>query len=188
MLVRFPPAEMTVQSLLMEVAIFTVPALSLWAYLRHVADQRLRRGIPLALAITLRIALAALSPVTCVFVAAVIACCAVRAVAKTLTMPPGPISFPVTGYLPWINNYFHLTLLEVSKKYGKVCSLMMGQTTVIVLSDFDVIKKAFGMGIFTGKPKSDLYKPLGKFGESHCCLLSDGESTHPFLPGSASRE
>ena len=82
-------------------------------------------------------------------------------------LPPGPWGYPILGQIKSINMEFHLFLLEQMKKFGKVISLKMGNSTLVVLSDYKLIKKAFGSKDFTARPKTGLSDFLGGYGKGH---------------------
>lgn len=72
-------------------------------------------------------------------------------------LPPGPWGVPILGYLPFIGKSMHLTLHELSKKYGPVYRINMGIKTVVVLADPEMIRQSFKREEFTGRPNSKLY-------------------------------
>ena len=88
-----------------------------------------------------------------------------RSIGKTLKLPPGPNGFPIVGILPLIKKEFHLMLFDYSKIFGKILSFKMGRETVVVLSDYKTIKKAFQTRDFVARPKSELSSLLGGYGE-----------------------
>jgi 26-hydroxylase len=81
-------------------------------------------------------------------------------------LPPGPQGYPILGILPMIKKEFHLMLFDLSKMYGHIFSLKMGSQTVVVLSDFETIKKAFRSRDFVARPKSELSTLLNGYGKS----------------------
>lgn len=67
-------------------------------------------------------------------------------------LPPGPWGLPVVGYLPFLDrNQPHLTLTELSKKYGPVYGIGMGNVYAVVLSDHKLIREAFSKESFSGR-------------------------------------
>ena len=100
----------------------------------------------------------------------------IRSIGQTLKLPPGPKGFPIVGILPLIKKEFHLMLFDYSKIFGKILSFKMGSETVVVLSDYKTIKKAFQTRDFVARPKSELSSLLGGYGEF------EFQSPQPFNP------
>ena len=84
---------------------------------------------------------------------------------QTLKLPPGPKGFPILGILPLIKKEFHLMLFDYSKTFGKILSFKMGKETFVVLSDYNMIKKAFQSRDFVARPKSEMSQLLGGYGK-----------------------
>ena len=84
---------------------------------------------------------------------------------RALKLPPGPFGFPILGILPFIKKEFHLTLYDYSRQFGKILSLKMGVETIVVLSDYKLIKKAFQTRDFVARPKTPVQAFLGGFGK-----------------------
>lgn len=57
-------------------------------------------------------------------------------------LPPGPRGLPIIGNMLQLGENPHLTMTELSKKYGDVYKLTLGSRMVIVLNRLDVIKQA----------------------------------------------
>lgn len=67
-------------------------------------------------------------------------------------LPPGPWGLPLLGYLPWLDpKHAYLTLTELSKKYGKIYSIQMGNIFTVVISDPVIIRKAFNNDSLSGR-------------------------------------
>ena len=88
----------------------------------------------------------------------------IRSISQTMKLPPGPTGFPVVGIIPLIKKEFHLMLFDYSKIFGKILSFKMGRETIVVLSDYKTIKKAFQSRDFVARPKSELSSLLGGYG------------------------
>ena len=84
-----------------------------------------------------------------------------KSLRQTLKLPPGPTGFPILGILPLIKKEFHLMLFDYSKVFGKIVSFKMGRETFVVLSDYNIINKAFQSRDFVARPKSELSQLLG---------------------------
>ena len=61
--------------------------------------------------------------------------------------------------MPLVGNLFSVDVRNLSKsltrlgrKYGDVFSLFVGRTPVVVLNDYDTIKKCFDKSEFSGRP------------------------------------
>ncbi|OVA07893.1 Cytochrome P450 [Macleaya cordata] len=55
--------------------------------------------------------------------------------------PPGPIGWPILGYLPYLTDRLHEDLFHLSKTYGPLFSLKMGQKPAIVVSSPDITRE-----------------------------------------------
>jgi len=80
------------------------------------------------------------------------------------SLPPGPFGYPILGILPFIKKEFHLLLFDYANKFGKVISFKMGNQLVVVISDHNIIKKAFAKSEFAARPKTELGAMLGGYG------------------------
>lgn len=87
------------------------------------------------------------------------------------SLPPGPWGYPIVGILFSIKKEFHLFLTDYSKIFGKVFSFKMGRETIVVLSNYKTIKKAFQSNDFIARPKTELTELLGGYG----VVNSEGE-------------
>ncbi|XP_072388304.1 cytochrome P450 306a1 [Diabrotica undecimpunctata] len=67
-------------------------------------------------------------------------------------LPPGPWGIPIFGYLLWLDPKSpYLTLTNLSKKYGSVYGLKLGNVYTVVLTDPKVIKTVFSKDATTGR-------------------------------------
>lgn len=80
-------------------------------------------------------------------------------------LPPGPYGIPVLGYIPFLGENTYLTLYELSKKFGDIYSISLGQRVFVVLSDPIIIREAFNDSAFSGRPLTPLYGMFKGFGE-----------------------
>ncbi|XP_054858742.1 cytochrome P450 1A5-like [Eublepharis macularius] len=70
---------------------------------------------------------------------------------------PGPVGYPIIGSMLEVGKNPHLSLTEMSKKYGDVMKVHIGMRPVLVLSGLETTKQALVRqgGDFMGRP--DLY-------------------------------
>lgn len=67
-------------------------------------------------------------------------------------LPPGPWGLPIVGYLPFLDRHQpHLTLTQLSKKFGPIYGIGMGNVYAVVLSDHKLIREAFAKESFSGR-------------------------------------
>ncbi|NXV72319.1 CP2K6 protein, partial [Atlantisia rogersi] len=79
--------------------------------------------------------------------------------------PPGPRPLPIIGNLHIMDlKRPYLTMLELSKTYGPVFSIQMGQRKIVVLSGYDAVKEALvnQADAFSGRPKIPLVEETTK--------------------------
>ncbi|XP_053625148.1 cytochrome P450 306a1 [Plodia interpunctella] len=68
------------------------------------------------------------------------------------SLPPGPWGLPVVGYLPFLDPLQpHLTLTKLTKTYGPIYGLQMGNIYAVVLSDHKLVRDAFAKDSFSGR-------------------------------------
>ena len=89
-------------------------------------------------------------------------------------LPPGPNGWPIVGMIHSIKKEFHLFLDDQRQKYGNLYSFKMGGETMVVLSDTELIKKAFGSKDFVCKPKSELSSVLNGYGKRGFKVVKSG--------------
>ncbi|XP_075530845.1 cytochrome P450 2J6-like [Dermacentor variabilis] len=66
-------------------------------------------------------------------------------------LPPGPIGFPLLGYLPFVLQHWDVEALR--KKYGNVFGLKIGSRYVVFLCDFDSVKEALTHNALLNRPE-----------------------------------
>ncbi|XP_041976933.1 cytochrome P450 18a1 [Aricia agestis] len=87
----------------------------------------------------------------------------INKVHEVYDLPPGPWGLPVVGYLPFLS-VRHITFLKLAQKYGAIFSVHLGNQLTIVLSDYKLIREAFRLEEFTGRPSTPLMHILNGFG------------------------
>ena len=80
---------------------------------------------------------------------------------KRRNLPPGPYGLPLVGYAPFIPTEYQSLFNEFTKKYGRIFSLTLYGTDVVVVSDFDVIKKILMKDVFNGRPDKWFFSLFG---------------------------
>ncbi|XP_073442596.1 cytochrome P450 2K1-like [Dendrobates tinctorius] len=80
-------------------------------------------------------------------------------------LPPGPRSLPIIGNLHILDrDRPYLTMHELSKKYGPVYTLKLGEEKVVVLCGYDAVKDALVNHAeeFSGRPKVPIFHEIIK--------------------------
>ncbi|KOB77579.1 Uncharacterized protein OBRU01_03830, partial [Operophtera brumata] len=108
----------------------------------------------------------------CTFVAGFWIC---KKIKQWQALPPGPWGLPIVGYLPFINQKWpHFTLVDLSRKYGPVYGISMGNIYAVVLSDHKLIREAFAKENFSGRAPLKLVSMwLKNFGMSKHSVSRD---------------
>ncbi|XP_053201353.1 cytochrome P450 2C9-like [Panonychus citri] len=75
--------------------------------------------------------------------------------------PPGPLGFPIVGYLPFIKKDTHKQFTELAQKYGPVFSLRIGSFNVVVINGWTAIKEAFADDNLLARPNEDYFTIVG---------------------------
>ena len=88
----------------------------------------------------------------------------------------GPVGLPLVGHIPFIDvKNVGRSCKKLGKKYGDIFSIFLGTKTVVVLNSWPLIKEAFSMKEFSGRPGmfSGTFFQKGKTGESkkRCIFL-----------------
>lgn len=76
-----------------------------------------------------------------------------RASFRPRNFPPGPLSLPLAGSVPFLDvRNLGKSFKDLSVKYGDVFSVFVGSKPVVVLNSFSVIKEALSREEFAGRP------------------------------------
>ncbi|KAM4042292.1 cytochrome P450 2K1-like [Anomaloglossus baeobatrachus] len=95
---------------------------------------------------------------------------------KYRNFPPGPKPLPIIGNMHIVNSRKpHKSFFELSKKFGTVFSLQIGQEKLVILTGYETVKDAlmnYGEE-FSGRPESPLTSITSN---GHGILFSHGEN------------
>ncbi|XP_072749452.1 cytochrome P450 18a1 [Anoplolepis gracilipes] len=80
------------------------------------------------------------------------------------SLPPGPWGIPYLGYIPFIKPKLYQQYDELAKKYGPIFSTRQGNQLIVVLSDANIIRKAFNLKEYTDRPHTEFTNILGGYG------------------------
>ena len=81
-----------------------------------------------------------------------------------LPLPPGPFGIPLLGFLPFLGQDFHFTLTQLSQRFGPIYQIFLGSKRIVVISDTQIIRQAFRLQVFSGRPDTELTKILQGYG------------------------
>ena len=71
---------------------------------------------------------------------------------KRKKLPPGPTGVPLLGYIPFLPTNYERKFQDLVQKYGKIFSMRLGLSDVVVVSDFEIIKKITMQDVFNHRP------------------------------------
>lgn len=100
-----------------------------------------------------------------VLFASVIAYCILRLIKKAQEwrrLPRGPWGLPVVGYAPFIRYDFVDDVKALFAKYGKVFTINIYGTDIIMIADVDVLKKAMMRDAFNHRPDKWIFTLIGE--------------------------
>ncbi|CAH1796478.1 unnamed protein product [Owenia fusiformis] len=66
---------------------------------------------------------------------------AVKTIRHIVSLPPGPWGYPVVGVLPLLGDNPNRYFQQMSKKFGHVCSMMIGSRLVVIVSGTTALKE-----------------------------------------------
>ncbi|XP_015906093.1 cytochrome P450 2J4 [Parasteatoda tepidariorum] len=72
---------------------------------------------------------------------------------KKYKLPPGPRGAPILGYLPFLGKEPFRDFDKLSKKYGNVMSVYLGQSYVVILGNFEAVKEALSKNSTLNRPE-----------------------------------
>ena len=64
-------------------------------------------------------------------------------VLKPKNLPPGPMGWPLLGYLPGLFPDPLVSFCKLADKYGPILSIRMGPQLVVMLSDYETLRQAY---------------------------------------------
>lgn len=82
----------------------------------------------------------------------------------SLKLPPGPSGLPILGFFPFVGKELHVTLTNLSQKYGPIYQIFLGGIRVVILNDAKLIRGAFKQQVFSGRPNTRLTRILQGYG------------------------
>uniref|UniRef100_A0A023GN25 Putative cytochrome p450 cyp2 subfamily protein n=1 Tax=Amblyomma triste TaxID=251400 RepID=A0A023GN25_AMBTT len=80
---------------------------------------------------------------------------------NTKRLAPGPRGIPLLGYLPFIWKPYHVVFHELSKRYGPIVRVRLGDKDVVVLHDLKSIREALTNPDVLYRPRDFLFNYLG---------------------------
>uniref|UniRef100_T1L5I1 Cytochrome P450 n=1 Tax=Tetranychus urticae TaxID=32264 RepID=T1L5I1_TETUR len=89
-------------------------------------------------------------------------------------LPSGPWGLPIVGYYPFLKDESYLEFDSLSKKYGPVYSLKLGQHDVVVICDWNHHQLAFADESLLAKPHELFFEGLIKYPSFVRCLMNIG--------------
>ncbi|XP_066592768.1 methyl farnesoate epoxidase-like [Prorops nasuta] len=100
---------------------------------------------------------------------------------KPSKFPPGPPWLPLVGCYPLFQKlrskygYTYLAFQEISKKYGPIVGLKLGNQKIVFISSYDLVKEALLRDEFNGRPDGFFFR-VRSFGERRGILFKDGQN------------
>ncbi|ODM89500.1 Methyl farnesoate epoxidase [Orchesella cincta] len=88
--------------------------------------------------------------------------------------PPGVWRLPVIGSLPFLKMPLHEHFTTLSKKYGKIFSLYIGNFPTVVISDANMIREAFKLDALNGRPDSRVFTERS-WGKKRGIIFNEGK-------------
>ncbi|XP_028050883.2 methyl farnesoate epoxidase [Monomorium pharaonis] len=98
---------------------------------------------------------------------------------KPKNYPPGPVWIPLFGCLlkfGWLRlkyGYIYLALQELARTYGPVLGLKLGKQKVVMISSYDLVKKALLQDEFNNRPDGFFFR-IRSFGKRKGVLFTEG--------------
>ena len=80
---------------------------------------------------------------------------------KTNLSMPGPFSLPIIGNLHQLTTDLHKTLYKMSKKYGNIFQIHLGQQTIVVISGRTLVNEVLQSAKFGMRPDSFFARYIG---------------------------
>ncbi|OQV22977.1 hypothetical protein BV898_03028 [Hypsibius exemplaris] len=65
--------------------------------------------------------------------------------------PPGPPAIPIFGSFHFFAKQPHIAILKAKEKYGDTYMIHVGRRPVVILSNYNTVKKVFGDDLVSGR-------------------------------------
>ncbi|KAK2574914.1 hypothetical protein KPH14_002605 [Odynerus spinipes] len=106
--------------------------------------------------------------------------CCIYDCLKPNYFPPGPFWLPVIGCYPifkllrWKYGYVYLAFKRLEETYGPILGLKLGRQKLVVISSYDLVKKALLRDEFNGRPDEYFFR-VRAFGKRKGVLFTEGQ-------------
>ncbi|XP_035709480.1 cytochrome P450 2C23 isoform X2 [Folsomia candida] len=90
--------------------------------------------------------------------------CSLKSWRNPAKLPPGPRGIPLFGYLPFLGTIPCKTVAQLSKKWGPIFTLKLGQFPVVFINDYQKMKELYKLETTTGRAHLPLFEKRGVFG------------------------
>lgn len=78
-----------------------------------------------------------------------------------IKQPRGPWGIPLFGYVPFLTEFPHKKLMQLSSRYGPVFGFSLGPTNVVAVNGWPAIKEALTKQELLARPSPEIFAPFG---------------------------